>query len=54
LMSDPAQQRNTFRPNDRIKAVPCNHSHGWVPGGGTVRYGGSSWRHLPHEFREDS
>ena len=23
-------------------------------GGGTVTYGGSSWRHLPYEFREAS
>jgi choline dehydrogenase-like flavoprotein len=54
LMSDPAQQRNTFRPNDKTKAVPGNHSYGCVVGGGTVTYGGSSWRHLPYEFREAS
>src|ERR1700689_1425267 len=52
LMSDPAQQRNTFRPSDQAKAVPGNHSYGCVVGGGTVTYGGSSWRHLPYEFRE--
>ena len=54
LMSDPAQQRNTFRPNDKTKAVRGNHSYGCVVGGGTVTYGGSSWRHLPYEFREAS
>jgi choline dehydrogenase-like flavoprotein len=47
LMSDPAQLRNTFRPNDQVKAVPGTHSYGCVVGGGTVTYGGSSWRHLP-------
>jgi choline dehydrogenase-like flavoprotein len=52
LMSDPAQQRNTFRPNDKVKAVPGAHSYGCVVGGGTVTYGGSSWRHLPYEFNE--
>jgi len=52
LMSDPAQQRNTFRPNDKVKAVPGSHSYGCVVGGGTVTYGGSSWRHLPYEFNE--
>ena len=54
LMSDPVQQRNTFRPNDRVKAVPGTHTYGCVVGGGTVTYGGSSWRHLPYEFREAS
>src|SRR5579863_1810167 len=54
LMSDPSQQRNTFRPNDKVKAVPGSHSYGCVVGGGTVTYGGSSWRHLPYEFREVS
>jgi choline dehydrogenase-like flavoprotein len=54
LMSDPAQQRNTFRPNDKTKAVPGTHSYGCVVGGGTVTYGGSSWRHLPYEFTEAS
>jgi choline dehydrogenase-like flavoprotein len=52
LMSDPSQQRNTFRPNDKVKAVAANHSYGCVVGGGTVTYGGSSWRHLPYEFQE--
>src|SRR5579864_7917623 len=54
LMSDPKRQRNTFRPNDKVKAVPGNHSYGCVVGGGTVTYGGSSWRHLPYEFHEAS
>ncbi len=54
LMSDPAQQPNTFRPHDNVKAVPGTHSYGCVVGGGTVSYGGSMWRHLPYEFREAS
>ncbi len=54
LMSDPRQQVNTFRPNDKVKATPGNHSYGCVIGGGTVTYGGSSWRHLPYEFQEAS
>src|SRR5271170_6524626 len=54
LMSDPSRQRNTFRRNDKAKAVPGTHSYGCVVGGGTVTYGGSSWRHLPYEFREAS
>jgi choline dehydrogenase-like flavoprotein len=54
LMSDPKRQPNTFRPNDKVKAVKGNHSYGCVVGGGTVTYGGSSWRHLPYEFREAS
>ncbi len=54
LMSDPSRQRNTFRPNDKVKAVPGNHSYGCVIGGGTVTYGSSSWRHLPYEFHEAS
>ena len=54
LMSDPKQQVNTYRPNDKVKAVPGTHSYGCVVGGGTVTYGGSSWRHLPYEFREAS
>jgi len=54
LMSDPAKQPNTFRPNDKVKAVPGNHSYGCVIGGGTVTYGGSMWRHLPYEFHEAS
>jgi choline dehydrogenase-like flavoprotein len=52
LMSDPNRQRNTFRRNDREKAKPGNHTYGCVVGGGTVTYGGSSWRHLPYEFKE--
>jgi len=52
LMSDPSKQRNTFRPNDKVKASRGTHSYGCVVGGGTVTYGGSSWRHLPYEFKE--
>ena len=52
LMSDPTRQRNTFRRNDKEKAAPGTHSYGCVVGGGTVTYGGSSWRHLPYEFNE--
>src|SRR5437773_7974805 len=54
LMSDPSTQRNTFRRNDKEKAVAGTHSYGCVVGGGTVTYGGSSWRHLPWEFNEAS
>jgi choline dehydrogenase-like flavoprotein len=54
LMSDPSRQRNTFRRNDQAKAGPGSHSYGCVIGGGTVTYGGSSWRHLPYEFNEAS
>jgi choline dehydrogenase-like flavoprotein len=53
-MSDPARQRNTFRRTASEKAVPGTHSYGCVIGGGTVTYGGSSWRHLPYEFHEAS
>jgi choline dehydrogenase-like flavoprotein len=52
LMSDPSRQKNTFRRNDKEKSVPGSHSYGAVVGGGTVTYGGSSWRHLPWEFNE--
>jgi len=52
LMSDPTRQRNTFRRSDKEKAGPGSHSYGCVVGGGTVTYGGSSWRHLPWEFNE--
>jgi choline dehydrogenase-like flavoprotein len=52
LLSDPTRQRNTFRRNDKEKAVPGTHSYGCVVGGGTVTYGASSWRHLPWEFNE--
>ena len=31
-----------------------SHRYGMVVGGGTVTYGGSSWRHLPWEFNEAS
>ena len=54
LMSDPARQRNTFRRNDKEKATPGSHSYGCVVGGGTIVYGGSSWRHMPYEFKEAS
>jgi choline dehydrogenase-like flavoprotein len=54
LMSDPSRQRNTFRRNDKEKAGPGSHRYGSVVGGGTVTYGGSSWRHLPYEFNEAS
>src|ERR1700751_5667464 len=40
LMSDPARQVNTFRPNDKVKAVSGSHAYGCVVGGGTVTYGG--------------
>jgi choline dehydrogenase-like flavoprotein len=52
LMSDPSRQRNTFRRNDKEKATAGTHTYGCVVGGGTVTYGGSSWRHLPWEFNE--
>ena len=53
LMSDPrGRQPNTFRRSDREETVPGSHSYGCVVGGGTVTYGGSSWRHLPWEFNE--
>src|SRR5580658_8992574 len=54
LMSDPSRQRNTFRRNAEAKAAAGTHSYGCVVGGGTVTYGGSSWRHLPYEFKEAS
>jgi choline dehydrogenase-like flavoprotein len=52
FMSDPKVQRNTFRRNDTEKALPARMSLPCVLGGGTVTYGGSSWRHLPYEFNE--
>jgi len=52
LMSDPSKQRNTFRRTEKDKATAGTHSYGCVVGGGTVTYGGSSWRHLPWEFNE--
>jgi choline dehydrogenase-like flavoprotein len=54
LLSDPTVQRNTFRRTDKETAVPGTHNYGMVVGGGTVTYGGSSWRHLPYEFNEVS
>ena len=52
LMSDPVRQPNTFRRERQGKGGPRHHSYGCVSGGGTVTYGGSSWRHLPYEFNE--
>jgi len=52
LMTDPTRQPNTFRRTDKEKATSGSHSYGCVVGGGTVTYGGSSWRHLPWEFNE--
>lgn len=52
LMSDPVRQPNTFRRTEQDKTGPGSHSYGCVVGGGTVTYGGSSWRHLPWEFNE--
>jgi choline dehydrogenase-like flavoprotein len=54
LMNNPATQPNTFRRTDTEKATVGTHSYGCVVGGGTVTYGGSSWRHLPWEFNETS
>ncbi len=55
LMSDPGgRQPNTFRRSEGEDTVPGSHSYGCVVGGGTVTYGGSSWRHLPWEFNEAS
>jgi choline dehydrogenase-like flavoprotein len=54
LMSDPSRQRNTFRRTATEQAVAGRHGYGCVVGGGTVTYGGSSWRHLPWEFNEAS
>jgi choline dehydrogenase-like flavoprotein len=54
LMTDPTLQPNTFRRNASQASGPGSHSYGCVVGGGTVTYGGSSWRHLPWEFNEAS
>ena len=54
LISNPQRQRNTFRRTDQEVAGPGTHNYGAVVGGGTVTYGGSSWRHLPWEFEEAS
>ena len=53
-MSDLVRQPNTFRRTEAEKATRGSHSYGCVVGGGTVTYGGSSWRHLPWEFNEAS
>ena len=52
FMSDIKLQPNTFRRNDKEKALPDKMTLPCVLGGGTVTYGGSSWRHLPYEFNE--
>ena len=55
LMSDPrGRQPNTFRRTANEVAERGGHNYGCVVGGGTVTYGGSSWRHLPWEFNEAS
>ncbi len=54
LMSDRTRQRNTFRRTTNDETRPGTHGYGCVVGGGTVTYGGSSWRHLPWEFNEAS
>jgi len=54
LMNNPRTQPNTFRRTADEDAGPGSHSYGCVVGGGTVTYGGSSWRHLPWEFNEAS
>ena len=54
LMSNRRTQPNTFRRSADEEAGPGSHSYGCVVGGGTVTYGGSSWRHLPWEFEEAS
>lgn len=54
LMTDPSRQRTTFRRSVKDKTVAGSHSYGMCVGGGTVTYGGSSWRHLPYEFNEVS
>lgn len=55
LMSDPrGRQPNSFRRTAADETVRGTHGYGCVVGGGTVTYGGSSWRHLPWEFNEAS
>ncbi|HJN46105.1 MAG: glucose-methanol-choline oxidoreductase [Acidobacteria bacterium] len=54
LTSNRGRQPNTFRRTDGDQTGPGSHSYGCVVGGGTVTYGGSSWRHLPWEFNEAS
>lgn len=50
--SDPRLQPSTWRQTDKDKAVRGRMTMPCVLGGGTVTYGGSSWRHLPYEFNE--
>jgi hypothetical protein len=33
-MSDPPQERDTFRPNNKVKAAPGTYSYGSLIGGG--------------------
>ena len=52
-MSDPVAAARTHSAGPtRTRPTPGTHSYGCVVGGGTVTYGGSSWRHLPWEFNE--
>src|ERR1051325_9984357 len=53
-MGDPSRERNTVRRSEKENAPAGSHSYGCVVGGGTVTYGGRSWRHLPYEFKEAS
>jgi choline dehydrogenase-like flavoprotein len=52
FISDPKLQVNTFRRTDKEKATIAKMTMPCVLGGGSVTYGGSSWRHLPYEFNE--
>ena len=55
LMSDSrGRQPNSFRRTAADETVLGTHGYGCVVGGGTVTYGGNSWRHLPWEFNEAS
>ena len=52
-MSDPTAAAQHLPPaTTRRRRRAGTHSYGCVVGGGTVTYGGSSWRHLPYEFNE--
>ena len=53
--ADERSRRGSATPSaatTRKRRRPGTHSYGCVVGGGTVTYGGSSWRHLPWEFNE--
>jgi choline dehydrogenase-like flavoprotein len=52
LTSTSPLRPNTFRRTEKDTAQRGSHSYGMCVGGGTVTYGGSSWRHLPYEFNE--